>query len=140
MRYMYYCPKCGSMYSSEEENIRKECKECSNGWSSVVAYPLGITKEEWTTFTDEQKAEVKKNYASYEAAATKHTSSGANTVGNTIKVFGWIYIVLCVIGFFALLEEVGGLAFAALLFGILGGTLLLGFAEIINLLNDIKNK
>ncbi len=57
-----------------------------------------------------------------------------------LRVVGAIYIVLSLIGAMILMSEDFAIGLIAGVFGCLGGLLLMGFSEIINLLQDIKNK
>ncbi len=62
-----------------------------------------------------------------------------NPVAKRLNLIGKIiYIVSAVAGFISLNSLVAALAFWVV--GIVSGTLLVGFAEIIQLLEDIKNK
>ncbi len=62
-----------------------------------------------------------------------------NPVGKRLNLIGKIiYIVSAIVGFISLNSLVAAIAFWVV--GGVSGTLLIGFAEIIQLLEDIKNK
>ena len=81
--------------------------------------------------TDEEYAEIKKHSFAY--------SPHKNLVALALTVIAWIIYVAGFIGGFIIAEN----AAAALTYwfgALISGTTFLGFAEIIKLLNDIKNK
>ncbi len=129
MKYIYYCKKCKSTNSTENDNSYLQCPECK-----MQMYATHITADEWETRTAESKEFLKKSFETIEHPVM-------NPIGKALKTVGWVYIGLSVIGSFMMLTEVG-VAYSALslIFGCLGGLLLLGFAEVVNLLQDIKNK
>ena len=81
--------------------------------------------------TDEEYAEIKKHSFNY--------SPNKNMVALALTVIAWIIYVAGFIGGFIVADN----AAAALTYwfgALISGTTFLGFAEIIKLLNDIKNK
>lgn len=74
---------------------------------------------------------------------TSKTSEKRNRIGNALYVAGWFYIFATVVGAITMKTQYYfeiQFVFLEFVFGILGGLILLGFSEIINLLHDIKNK
>ncbi len=136
MGYIYYCPRCRSTYSTEKDNQQYEqCPSCN-----IRIIPTHITTDEWHTKTDEEKEAAKKQFDDQAKLSTSQTSSNSNSIGKALRVVGIIYIALSLIGAFILIGEEITIGLIAGVFGCLGGLLLLGFSEIINLLQDIKNK
>ena len=136
MGYMYYCPRCRSTYSAEKDNQQYEsCPTCN-----IKVIPMHLTTDWWHTQTDEKKEEIKKQFDSQAKLSTSQTSSNSNSIGQVLRVVGFIYIAVSIIGALVIMSEelIGGII--AGIFGCLGGLLLMGFSEIINLLQDIKNK
>ncbi len=136
MGYIYYCPRCRSTYSTEKDNQQYEtCPSCN-----IKIIPIHITTDEWHSKTDEEKEEIKKKFDDQAKLSTSQTSSNSNSIGKALRVVGAIYIVLSLIGAMILMSEDFAIGLIAGVFGCLGGLLLMGFSEIINLLQDIKNK
>lgn len=136
MEYIYYCKQCKSTFSADLKNSNQSCPNCK-----IKMLATEMPAEEWRTKSDEEKAELKLGFDKMELKASTESSENANSIGKVLYNVGWIYIALTFIGAFILADEIGG-AFALIVavFGCLGGLLLLGFAEVVNLLQDIKNK
>lgn len=132
MKYIYYCKNCKSTCSAEYSNVNFLCPQCK-----VKTFATKITDDEWQTKTPEEKESLKEIFEQ----KIESSSGNANTIGNALKYAGWVYICLSCIGSFIITDEINGTyGFISFLFGCLGGLLLLGFAEVVNLLQDIKNK
>ena len=67
-------------------------------------------------------------------------SGKKNTVSGVLRAFGWVAIVCGVIGGLILLLFTFLTAISVIVTGIISGTMLLGFAEIIDLLQELVNR
>ena len=54
VRYMYYCPKCHSVYSNTYVGASMKCSDCK-----TKLYSTGYTKDEWSKLTDTEKEDKK---------------------------------------------------------------------------------
>lgn len=85
--------------------------------------------------TDEEYEQIKKY------AFASNSLPETNDIASVLTVIGLIVYLIGVIGFFVMLDaDVVFSAFIILASAAISGTMLLGFAEIIKLLQSIKNK
>ncbi len=153
MAYIYYCKKCGEVYSSEKDNEVQKCPSCK-----VNMLATHYLAEEWRSKNDKQKEELRSIFDNMDINNVKikssdslnssdsleslSSSNSSNSIGKTLDIVGWLYIALSAIGAFILFLGDMGVIFPILvaISGALFGLLLVGFGEVINLLQDIKNK
>ena len=145
MAFVYYCTKCKKILTSEFDDEYYECSNCG-----TVLTVTHMSEEEWNSRNKDGKVEIKKQAEpvnSVEKKPTEHvekradSSENANTIGVILKMFGWVYLILDIAGAFLIADDWGiGLAVIIGFVGLLGGFLLMGFGEVINLLQDLKNK
>ena len=156
MKYIYYCKNCGYVGSMEGENSVVNCTKCG---AKLLA--TGLDREIWVGSTSEEKAAYKVRWATEDEPmqSTPGTSfpqssytsdyttgsTGKNSVGTLIQVIAIItYIAALLVGIALGKDMRGNFSFTAALVywvvGFISGSMLLGFAEIIQLLQAIKNK
>lgn len=116
-----YCPKCKTLLNNDEKASGK-CFNCGASFSSVLP-------------------EDKKG------TQTSDATSNENTVGGILKAIGILILIIGTIGSIVIAGGDGyGYEFSFARFilpeigTIVSGMMFLGFAEIIQLLQDIKNK
>lgn len=110
-----YCPKCKTLLNNDEKASGK-CFNCGATFSSTLP-------------------EMKKD---------TNTSSGENTIGGILKAIGILVMVFGTIGSIYSATQGYGFEFGKFILpeigSIVSGMMFLGFSEIIQLLQDIKNK
>lgn len=116
-----YCPKCKTLLNNDEKASGK-CFNCGASFSSVLP--------------EEKKAN-----------STHDTVSNENTIGGILKAIGILILIAGTIGSLVIAGgdgyryEFSFLRFVLPEIGtIISGMMFLGFSEIIQLLQDIKNK
>lgn len=138
--YIYYCPKCGNTFSGMNKNGKNPCPQCN-----TLTIPTEMPVEEWRNKTAIEKDALKQKFSEkkppVEKTVESSSSSNSNSIGKALSTAGYVYMVLSVLGALILANELGfAIGLMAGFFGCLFGLLLIGFSEIINLLQDIKNK
>ena len=141
MNYIYYCKNCNQTFSSAKDNVVRMCPTCNK-----LMHPTHITTDTWHTKTSEEKEEIKKEFASMPVpeiqTLSKDTRSFANSnsIGSALHISGIIYMILVLFCTLYLFNIDTFLAIVSGFIGVLGGLLLLGAGEAINLLQKIASK
>ncbi|GEM_PF-7113046 len=145
MEYIHYCKNCKKTFSVELRTAAYHCPECN---TELVETQIPVN--EWRSKTDDEKNALKEEFESYEVKTyanqpsdenSKRSSGSSNGIGNALKVIGYIMIGLSIIaGFIIMADQSVVFGIAVGIGGAIGGLVLVGFSEIINLLQDIKNK
>lgn len=148
MKYVYYCKDCDYVGSMEGGDASVNCPKCGKR-----LLPTGLDREVWVAAASEEKAAYKKQWATAsetirsmpDSDAASDGNSGSNGVATLIRAIAILtYIGAFILGIGLGRDLRGDFSFfAALLYwgvGFVSGSMLLGFAEIIQLLQDIKNK
>lgn len=131
-KYIYYCKNCDSVFSGVKD-IVQECPECK-----VIAVPTMVELEEWRSKTPEKKEELKENF---KTLTVPNSSERRNKIGNILNAIGFIDVALSLIAALIIAIETNIVfAFAWFIFSALGAIFIIAFGEVINLLQDIKNK
>lgn len=94
------------------------------------------TDDEIITSSDAANQEID----TIDNSVSSSSTNEENKVAVTIKIVGILYMIICLTGSILFLSSNLALGLAGIFLGVLSGVLLLGFAEIIKLLQDIKNK
>lgn len=112
-----YCPKCKTLLNNDEKASGK-CFNCGATFSSVLP-------------------KTKNNFSA-------SFGNGENTIGGILKAIGFLIIIFGTIGSIYIGGQGYNFSFASFIIPELGtiisGMLFLGFSEIIQLLQDIKDK
>ena len=124
-------PSPNGMYSKEYPNFIG-CDE--NGTPMYCKYvPVDVTDEEFE--------KIKKCASTLSSNITEdETESYKNGVATTLTVIAWVTYIVGFIAGLLLCDEVVALGIAEIAATFISGTTFLGFAEIIKLLQAIKNK
>lgn len=155
-RYMYYCNKCGLLGSAEHEQPtdKQECVNCH-----TIMKPLLMTSSQWHQLSIDEK-EIYKKRLMDEAKATKEfdenlylnnkykQDKSENKVAILIRV---IAIAIYIVGFIGGIIDANSGFLGAHYFSyrimlywwvvtFVSGTMMLGFSEIIRLLDKISKK
>ncbi len=148
MKYIYYCAGCDYVGSLEEKNSALCCPKCGKR-----LLPTGLDRELWAASTSEEKAAYKARWTTdaetvqrYPAGeAAQPGGEHANGVAAALRFIAWAtYIGAFLLGVFLGRDLYCdfSLTLASIYWvaGFVSGTMFLGFSEIIQLLQDIKNK
>ena len=131
-KYIYYCKNCDSVYSGAKDTIQK-CPECK-----VIIVPTMVELEEWRSKTPEEKEELKEHF---KTLSVSNSSEHRNKIGNILNAIGYIDATLCLISALIIAIETNIVfAFVWFICAVLGAIFIIAFGEVINLLQDIKNK
>ena len=112
-----YCPKCKTILNSDEKASGK-CFNCGATFSSSLPEP--------------------------KSSSSFSSNSGENTIGGILKAIGILVMIFGTIGSIYLATQGYEFEFGKFILPeigtIISGMMFLGFSEIIQLLQDIKNK
>lgn len=130
---IFYCKHCNETFSTENdtEGDKIKCPNC-NGY---YAFKTDMDKDTWRNMTKEEREAQKKKFA-----VQQDTKKG-NKIGNLCINASTVYAVITAIAVIIVFLDSGFIpAFICLIGGLLGALLLTALGEIINLLQDIKDK
>lgn len=116
------CPSCGRDLDNGNEEISWSCLECGNRVTGDLM-----------TFKERMKK-------SKQADTKYETQSERGTIGKALKTTGKVILGLSGMVFLGSIEEGSGIAAIIAVSMASSGLCVLGFAEVIQLLEDIRNK
>lgn len=132
MSYVYYCSVCGNIKTGEKDTKFSYCKKCG-----VTMWQTHLTTEEWEAKSKEDREKIKEKFD----ALDTEDGSGSNTIGNIIRIIAYIFIAISILGGIVIAGILNGYTgFIVAFAGCFSSLMLLGFAEIIKLLQEISNK
>ncbi len=137
-KYIFYCKNCRNAFSGDDgvKSAKLRCPDCN-----CITIPTLLKAEDWRSKTEEEKENLKKEFDKKESHTSSNVSEKNNKVANNLLYISYIYGFLSILGSLIMLVKMNPvIGCSSLLMSILGTALLFGFAEIINLLQDIKNK
>ena len=136
MKKVFFCPECGYVGAAEEDAPHL-CPRCGK----QLLRNTGMDRDAYVALSPEAKAAAAEGWKAEcgrEPAGTR--PAGKNRIALLLRIIGIAVYVLAAISGIALLfdEEIAGVI--VLISGLISGTMFLGFAEIIRLLDVISKK
>ena len=145
---MYYCKNCDKMHA-EEAGKTLACPSCNS-----VLLETNITSKEWDNKPLAEKNEVLDmlsgtkggTHADTELPGSFFKREEKNTIASVLSVIGWFLILIGIIEGIAIMSTSpygdfsSVIGIATFVGGLVSGIFILGFAEIIHLLQKIYNK
>ena len=153
MEYIYFCPNCKKIVGSKDTN-GKTCPDCN----SPALYTGYTNQEWWYNLTREERDKRESELLGNEPSASSSNTTASNSqsipqyesdtkngIASLIKVIAWLdFVGWFIIGIVLGRGLYGDFSFFSCLLywviGLVSGVMLLGFAEIIQLLHTINQK
>lgn len=137
MRYMYFCPSCNFVGSDEGTDSQEKCPNCGK-----ELYSTGTPFEHWSEVSNGAKRRLIEQWKTETGSASTSTYSNMYEKNKIAQIFTVLAILIFIGAFITGFVYIDEALFMLIswISGFVVGTMFLGFAEIIKLLQAIKDK